>query len=88
MIPTDKNQGTHRETCPNATLSTINLTWTTLGKKLGFCSEKPATNCLSYGMTPIDLHGIVLEQRNNFLFNIFVIWMEVTSSFYAWQVII
>jgi hypothetical protein len=37
------------ETCPNATLSTINPTWSDLGSNPGRRGGKPATNHLSYG---------------------------------------
>jgi hypothetical protein len=33
-----------------ATLFTTKPTWTELGVKLGLCSERPVTNCLSHGM--------------------------------------
>jgi hypothetical protein len=36
-------------TCPNATLSTTNLTWTDLGSNPGLRGERPATNRLSHG---------------------------------------
>jgi hypothetical protein len=38
-------------TCPNATLSTTNPTWPDLGSNPGCSGGKPATNCLSHGMT-------------------------------------
>jgi hypothetical protein len=40
---------TLRKTCPSATLSTINPTWTDLGSNPGLRSERPATNRLSHG---------------------------------------
>jgi hypothetical protein len=38
------------KTCPIATLSTTNPTWTDLGMNPGIQNEKLMTNCLSYGM--------------------------------------
>jgi hypothetical protein len=40
---------TRRKTCPNATLSTTNPTWTDPESNPGLRSERPATNCLSHG---------------------------------------
>jgi hypothetical protein len=37
------------KTCPSATLSTTNLSWT----DLGLCGERLATNHLNYGMALI-----------------------------------
>jgi hypothetical protein len=43
---TDRGKPKNSEkTCPSATLSTTNPTWT----DLGLCGERPATNCLSHG---------------------------------------
>jgi hypothetical protein len=39
-----------RETCPIATSSTTNPTWTDLGVNPGLHSYRPATNHLSHGM--------------------------------------
>jgi hypothetical protein len=44
IILTEENRRTRRETCPSATLSITNPTWTDLGEP-GLHSEKPATNC-------------------------------------------
>jgi hypothetical protein len=41
---------TRRRTCPSATFSTLNPTWTDPGMNSGLCGERPATNCLSHGM--------------------------------------
>jgi hypothetical protein len=43
-----ENRRTRRKTCPSATLSTTNPTWTDLGVNPGLCGERPATNCLSH----------------------------------------
>jgi hypothetical protein len=48
--PRGKTEEISRKTCPSATLSTINLTWTDLGLNSGLCSDRLATNHLSHGM--------------------------------------
>jgi hypothetical protein len=40
---------TRRKTCPSATLSTTNPTWTDPGSNSGLRGERPATNRLSHG---------------------------------------
>jgi hypothetical protein len=50
MKLTGKNRSTRGETCPNATLSTTNPTWTEPGSNPGLRGERPATNCLSHSM--------------------------------------
>jgi hypothetical protein len=40
---------TRRKTCPSATLSTTNLTWTDPGSNPGLRGKRPATNRLSHG---------------------------------------
>jgi hypothetical protein len=49
-ILTGENRSTRRETCPNATLSVTNLTWTDLGVNPGARGDRPAINRLSRGM--------------------------------------
>jgi hypothetical protein len=49
MKLTGENRSTRRETCPSATLSTTNPTWTDSGSNPGLRGEKPATNRLSHG---------------------------------------
>jgi hypothetical protein len=44
----DTDRRTRRETCPSATLSTTNPTWTAVDAKPGLHGEKPAANRLSY----------------------------------------
>jgi hypothetical protein len=39
------------KTCPSATLTTTNPTWTDPGSNLGLCGGRPATNRLSHGTT-------------------------------------
>jgi hypothetical protein len=53
-ILTGKKRGTWRETCPSATLSTRNPTWTVLGANPGLREEELATNRLSFGTTHDD----------------------------------
>jgi hypothetical protein len=47
MILTEENRRTRRRTCPSATLSTTNPTWT----DPGLSGERPATNHSSHCMT-------------------------------------
>jgi hypothetical protein len=58
MILTGENRRTWRKSCPSATLSTTNRTWTDLGENSVLHSKKPETNRLSY--------GTVLQQIQNF----------------------
>jgi hypothetical protein len=51
MILTGENRRTRRQTCPNATLSTINPTWTDLSANPVLRGERPVTNHLSHGTT-------------------------------------
>jgi hypothetical protein len=44
-----ENRSTLRKTCPTATLSTTNPTWTDSGSNPGLRGERPATNGLSHG---------------------------------------
>jgi hypothetical protein len=50
-LVTRENQITQKETCLSATLSNINPTWTGLESNTGLHSKRPATNCLSHGIT-------------------------------------
>jgi hypothetical protein len=49
MKLTGENQSTWGKTCPSATLSTTNPTWTDAGSNPGLRGERPATNRLSHG---------------------------------------
>jgi hypothetical protein len=49
MKLTRQNRSTRRETCPSATLSTTNATWTDPGSTPGLRDERQATNRLSHG---------------------------------------
>jgi hypothetical protein len=50
MILTLGNRRTRRKTCPIATLSTKNPTWTDLGANPGLSGDRPATNRQIHGM--------------------------------------
>ena len=51
MKLTGENRITRGKTCPIATLSTTNYTWTDPESKPGLRGERPATNRLSHGTT-------------------------------------
>jgi hypothetical protein len=49
MKLTGENRQPREKTCPSATLSTTNPTWTDPGSNSGLRSERPGTNRLSHG---------------------------------------
>jgi hypothetical protein len=49
MKLTGENRSTRGKTCPSATLSATNPTWTDPGSNPGLRGERPATNGLSRG---------------------------------------
>jgi hypothetical protein len=49
MKLTWENRSTRGKTCPIATLSTINPTWTDPGSNSGFRGKRPTTKRLSHG---------------------------------------
>jgi hypothetical protein len=49
MKLTWENRNTGGKTCPSATLSTTNPTWTDPGSNPGIRSERPTTDRLSHG---------------------------------------
>jgi hypothetical protein len=49
MELTGENRSTQGKTCPSATLSTSNPTWTDPGSNPGLRGKRPATNRLSHG---------------------------------------
>jgi hypothetical protein len=55
MQLTGENRGTQGKTCPSATLSTTNPTWTDPRLNPGLRGERPGTNRLSHG-TAISNH--------------------------------
>jgi hypothetical protein len=52
MKLTEENRSTWGKSCPSATLSNTNPTWTDQGWNPGLRFERPATNLLSHGMAP------------------------------------
>jgi hypothetical protein len=48
-----KTEELGEKTCPSATLSITNSTWTDPGAKPGFRGERPATNDLSHGTAQV-----------------------------------
>jgi hypothetical protein len=57
MILTGENQRTRKGTCPSATFSTKNSTWTDPGMNWGLCSKRSATNCLIHGTATCILYN-------------------------------
>ena len=55
---------TWRETCPNATLSIINLTLTGLSTNAGLGGGRPATDRLSHGILLSDLVKLRAQQAD------------------------
>jgi hypothetical protein len=49
MKVTGENRSTRGKTCPSATLSTTNPTWTDPGSNPGLRGGRPAANRLSHG---------------------------------------
>jgi hypothetical protein len=49
MKLTGENRSIRGKTCPSATLSTTNPTWTDPGSNPGLRDERPANNRLSHG---------------------------------------
>jgi hypothetical protein len=54
MKLTGENRSTRGKTCPSATLSTTNPTWTDPGSNPGLRRGRPAANRLSHG-TALDI---------------------------------
>jgi hypothetical protein len=54
MKLTGENRSARGKTCPIATLSTTNPTWTDPGSNLGLRGERPATNRLSHGTAELN----------------------------------
>jgi hypothetical protein len=59
MKLTGEIRSTRRKTCPSATLSTTNPTWTDPGSTAGLRGDRPATNRLSHGTTKFMLKNNV-----------------------------
>jgi hypothetical protein len=60
MKLTGENRSTGGKTCPSATLSTTNPTWTDPGSNPGLRGEWPATNRLSHGKAKLDAFIMVV----------------------------
>ena len=60
MKLTRENRSSRGETCPNATLSTTNPTWT----DPGLHSERSATNRLSHGTALTGVTDIVITSKH------------------------
>jgi hypothetical protein len=54
MKLTGEKRSTLGKTCPSATLSTTNPTWTDPGSNPGLRGERPATNRLSHGTASVN----------------------------------
>jgi hypothetical protein len=52
------------KSCPSATLSTTNPTWTDPGSNPGLRGERPATNRLSHGTASEDLLELACANAN------------------------
>jgi hypothetical protein len=50
-----KPKNSEKETCPRATLSVIDLTWTDIEANPGFRGDRSAANRLSHGMALLSL---------------------------------
>jgi hypothetical protein len=62
---TGENRSTRGKTCPSATLSTTNPTWTDPGSNLVLRVERPATNRLSHDTATSPLMDPVLSQAKH-----------------------
>jgi hypothetical protein len=71
MKLTGENRRTRRKTCPSATLSITNPTWTDPVSKPGLRGERLATNRQSNGAVSGRTVIIILELK---LFTKFVLW--------------
>jgi hypothetical protein len=63
---TGGNRSTRGKTCPSATLSTTNPTWTDPGSNLGLHGGRLATKCLSHGTTVINISAAPLNTTSSF----------------------
>jgi hypothetical protein len=76
MIRTGKNRRTRRDTCPCATLSTVNRPWTDLIANPGLRHEKPVT-CLNHGTAQM---LITMFTRASHRFLSWASWIQPTTS--------
>jgi len=65
MIMTGENRRAWRQTCPSATISTTNPTWTGLGLNLSLCSDTPET---TYGVIVLLRCDFSIIQHAQFAF--------------------
>jgi hypothetical protein len=70
IMLTWENWRTWKKTCPGATLSATNSTWTSLSFSLGLHSEKPAANCPSYSMAQKAFFVYVFTVRSICIFSV------------------
>jgi hypothetical protein len=83
MKLTGENQRTRGKTCPSATLSTTNPTWTDLGSNPGLHGGRPVANFLSHG-TP--LAPVLGEQQVTPTFSrIFSVLAIRETKYLGWQ---
>jgi hypothetical protein len=64
MKLTGENRSTRGKTCPSATFSTTNPTWTDRGSNPGVRGGRPATNRLSHGTAVHILAANLLNSRD------------------------
>jgi hypothetical protein len=62
MKLTGENRSTLRKTCPTATLSTTNPTWTDPGSNPGLRCERPATNRQRRGTASFEIEFFTFLQ--------------------------
>jgi hypothetical protein len=66
MKLTGENRSTRRKTCPSATLSTTNSTWTDPGSNPGFRGGRSAANRLSHGRPILWFYVLVCSKMKLF----------------------
>jgi hypothetical protein len=77
IILTGETEKKQEKTCPSATLSAINPTWTDPGANLGLRGKRPAINRLSYGTAkqyvPLKRPKSLLKEKS---LNLYTDWHE------------
>jgi hypothetical protein len=72
MKVTEENQSTWGKTCPSATLSTTNPTWTEPGSNPGLPGESLVTNCLSHDTAMTACYSTIMQsQRGASIFTLY-----------------
>jgi hypothetical protein len=79
MILAGENRRTQRKTCPSATLSARNPTWTDPATNLDLCSERPVTNHLSHDIAYINILNRNLHGRVKILVKTFELKFGIPS---------